>query len=110
MEGKEICSYEGMFIIVPTLNEEAVEKALKGIEEVIKKHGGEIKEAQKWGKRRFTYRIKKHDEGVYYLIKFKCLPSAISELRAVYKLDEDILRVLIISVENKDQAHGGQNG
>ena len=111
MGGQETRNYEGMFIIVPTLNEEALEKMLKGIEEAIKKHGGEIKEGQRWGKRRFTYRIGKYEEGVYHLLRFRCLSSAISELRSICKLNENILRVLIISADNKDQTRGGaQNG
>lgn len=111
MEGQELRSYEGMFIIVPTLNEDALEKTVKGIIEVIKKHGGEIEESLRWGKRRLAYKIRKHQEGVYQLIRFRCLPSTISELRAIYKLNEDILRNLIISVNSEsERKEGTQSG
>ena len=105
MGGKEGRGYEGMFIMVPTLNEEGFEKTVKAITDAIKKQGGEVEESQKWGKRRLAFRIRKQQDGLYHLVKFRCSPSAISELKSTYKLNEVIMRVLIISVNSK--AAGG---
>ena len=63
MGGKEGRSYEGMFIMVPTLNEEGFEKTVKAITDAIKKPGGEVEESQKWGKRRLAFRIRKQQDG-----------------------------------------------
>lgn len=105
MGGKEGRSYEGMFIMVPALNEEGLEKTVKAITDAIKKQGGEIEESQKWGKRRLAFRLRKHQDGIYQLVKFRCSPSAISELKSTYKLNEAIMRVLITSGNSK--AAGG---
>ncbi len=87
--------YEGMFIIKPGMADEDAKKAVDSIGETITKNGGKIERCEKWASRRLAYPIKKFYEGEYHLCVFEAEPKSITSLKGTYRLNEDILRVLI---------------
>lgn len=91
--------YEGMYVILATLSEEARKRALERLENGIKTHGGEIKKVHDQGRRRLAYEINGHKEGYYYLIYFTAPTHAITELWAEYHLNEDLLRYITLRTE-----------
>jgi len=100
--------YEAMFIIKPDLKEEEKTAAMKNIKEQIAKHEGVVTQDQIWAERRkLAYdlfpvgggvRIK---EGLYYLVNFDSDPSAISAIKGGYSLNENILRFMILKLDEK---------
>lgn len=86
-------------VIRPDLKEEAIKAVTTQIADAILKNNGRIEEAKIWGKRQLGFSIKKFKEGLFYLIHFKVKPETISELKREYKLNDNILRTLIISKE-----------
>ncbi|MCM8796754.1 MAG: 30S ribosomal protein S6 [Candidatus Omnitrophica bacterium] len=94
--------YEAMFIIKPDLSEEERKTLFNQIQEVIGKNQGYVFSAAIWQeKRKFFFPIKKFHEGLYYLVNFSAPASAIKEINNIYKLNENILRVLITKQHNK---------
>ena len=89
-------SYEGMFVLAPELDEGALEKLTGNLKDVITKHNGSVERTENLGKRQFAYRLKKKNEGIYLLAYFRAEPASISKLEAVYRLNESVLRTLII--------------
>ena len=88
--------YEAMFIVKPDLPEEERKVLFSQISEAVSKHKGEISNAAVWAeKRKLHFPLKKQLEGLYYLMDFTLSPAAVGELRQAYKLNENILRVLI---------------
>ena len=88
--------YEAMFIIKPTLSEEERKVLFNQIGEVITKNGGSVAKAAVWSERKKLYfAIKKFQEGVYYLVNFNLPAAAVVKIEQAYKINEDILRVLI---------------
>jgi small subunit ribosomal protein S6 len=77
------------------LNEEDVKKVFAAISDSVIKSGGAIKKEESWGKRQLVYPINKAKEGYYYKLEFTAPPSAIITLEGGYKLNPDILRVMI---------------
>lgn len=88
-------SYEGIFIVRHDLNEEDVKKVFTAISESVTKSGGAIKKEENWGKRQLVYPVKKAKEGYYYKLDFTAEPKTITTLEGGYKLNPDILRVMI---------------
>jgi small subunit ribosomal protein S6 len=85
-----------MFIIRPDLEEEK-NKLFNQLNDDIVKNQGKINDSKVWlEKRRLAYRIKKYDEGLYYLIHFSVTPEAISRLKQVWRINDNILRFLIL--------------
>ena len=87
--------YEGLFILKPGLKDEEIKNVIKSISGSIAKAGGDIKKEENWGKRQLAYPIKKVSQAYYYKVDFASETSAISKLEAGYKLNSDILRMMI---------------
>lgn len=88
-------NYEGIFIIKHELKEDEVKKVFAAISESVTKSGGSIKKEENWGKRQLVYPVKKAKEGYYYKLDFMAPAPAITTLEGAYKLNPDILRVMI---------------
>ena len=86
MAEKILNSYETIFIIDATLDEETV-TALKDKFTTLIEQNCELESVDEWGKRRLAYEINDRTEGFYYLPK---------ELERQYKITEGILRTIVI--------------
>ena len=94
--------YEAMFIIKPDLSEEEGKTLFGQIQEAITKNSGRVDNAAVWAeKRKLVFTLKKQQEGVYYLVNFSAPSEAITKLKYTFKLNEQILRVLILRPKNK---------
>ncbi|MCD6093246.1 MAG: 30S ribosomal protein S6 [Candidatus Omnitrophica bacterium] len=90
--------YEGMLIVRPRLSEEDREKITKKIEQLITQEGGKVKNFQLWGERKLAQEIKKEKRGLYYLFHFSAEPQTIDKIRKGCRLEENILRLLIVKM------------
>lgn len=95
-------NYEMMYILNPIVadQEETLVSAIEKVNSLVTGNGGEIVNEDRWGKRRFQYEINKIREGYYVVLKFKLNPESLDELNRVLKLNEDIVRYLLINDEN----------
>ncbi len=92
--------YEAMFIIKPNLSEEERKNLFLNLGEAVTKNNGSVSAGSIWAeKRKFFFPIKKHHEGLYYLMNFSISPLALKEINPVYKLNENVLRVLITKIK-----------
>ena len=89
--------YEGMFLIDASLDEKKTNTVFEQIKDVLSKHEGTIDSARIWAqKRKLCFPIKKKQEATYYLVDFQLKPGLIDTIRRAYRLNESILRVLIV--------------
>ena len=66
---------------------------------MITKNGGKVTTSEDWGKRRLAYRIKGCKEGTYQRIEFEIEPKSIPTLKRAFKLNENIVREMLIVKE-----------
>ena len=90
-----IHSYETIFIIDSTLEPEAIAAKKDKFVGIITDNG-EIGEVEEWGKRKLAYPINFKTEGYYVLVNFKSNVEFPKELDRRYRIDEEILRTIII--------------
>ena len=95
MAEKMLNSYETIFIIDGTLEEEAVKKLQDKFTNLIAKNGT-VETIDEWGKRKLAYEIKDRTEGFYVLVDFKADSEFPKELDRQYKITDGILRTIII--------------
>lgn len=88
--------YETIFIVNPTLGEEAVVSVVDKFKALIEANGT-IESVDDWGKRRFAYPINDLTEGYYTLVQFESKPEFPAELDRIFKITDGIMRSLIIS-------------
>ena len=92
--------YEALFIIKPDLSEEERKNLFNQISEAVSKNQGSILQGAVWAERKKLFSpIRKYKEGSYYLLNFSITPFAIKDISHAYKLNENILRVLITKAE-----------
>jgi len=88
--------YEAMFIVRPDLSDEEKKALFTQLGDVITKHSGTVSSSGVWvDKKKLYFPLKKYQEGVYYLLGFNSPATAIKDIRHAYKLNENILRILI---------------
>ena len=91
--------YELMVIVDAQKPQPEKEEIYKQTTDAITKAGGKVINAQVWlEKHRFAFNIKKKNEGTYYLVNFEGDSQATHNIRATLRLNEKILRYLIIHV------------
>lgn len=92
--------YEAMFIIKPDLSEDEKKTLFDQIGSAVTKSNGTVSAGSVWSeKRKLFFPIKRCREGIYYLLGFAASPESITEINHAYKLNENILRVLITRLE-----------
>ncbi|HDQ43983.1 MAG TPA: 30S ribosomal protein S6 [bacterium] len=90
--------YETTFIVDAHLQGEEIEAAVTKYSQLIEKQGGKIRLLDRWGKRRLAYEIDKKQYGYYVYIRFEAEGSLIGVLEKEFRIDETILRFLVLAV------------
>jgi small subunit ribosomal protein S6 len=92
--------YELVVVLSPSLGDEGFPASIERINGVIQGNGGEIKNVDQWGRRRLAYPIKRNLDAYYVVTKFAAEPTAIRPLENNLDLAEDVLRHLVIKLDN----------
>jgi small subunit ribosomal protein S6 len=88
--------YEVMIILDPTLDERTVVPSLDTFLNVIRTSGGNVEKLDVWGKRRLSFEINKHTEGIYAVLDVNADPDAVKELDRQLSLQESVLRTKVL--------------
>ena len=91
--------YETIFILHPSLDEEAVKANIEKFKGVIENGGGTIENVDFWGKRKLAYEIAKVNEGFYTLINFEANTELPKELDRVFRITDGVIRHIIVKNE-----------
>ena len=97
--------YEVTYILRPGLEEAEVETRANAIAEIVKGQGGEVVNVEKLGRKRLAYEIDDVREGNYVVMQFKGSAAASKELERQLKLQEDVLRELVVRLDKRMLAH-----
>jgi len=92
--------YELVAIISPEVDEEGVSEIVDKVSQSIDSRGGVVEDIKKWGKRKLAYPIRKFMEADYVLARFKLTPKSVKELEGEISALGDILRYLVVRVED----------
>ncbi|MFT8320964.1 MAG: 30S ribosomal protein S6 [Bacillus sp. (in: firmicutes)] len=93
--------YEIMYIIRPNIEDEAKKALVERFNSILTDNGAEVAEAKEWGKRRLAYEINDFRDGYYQLVKMNATPVAVEEFSRLAKINEDIIRHIVIKDEAK---------
>ena len=86
-----------MALIVDT--QENVDETVKRYEELLADQGATVVNVDRWGMRRLAYEIQKRQQGDYTFFLFEADPGAIADVDRACRLDEAVLRYLILQTE-----------
>lgn len=91
--------YEVTYILRPQLEEAEVTERTDAIAAVLKNNGGEVGNVELLGKKRLAYEINDLREGIYVVMTFKSDAAAAKELERQLRLNEDVMRALVIKLD-----------
>ena len=91
--------YEIMYIMRPTVEDEAKKALIERFDEVLTSNGAEIIESKEWGKRRLAYEIDDLREGFYQLVTLNAGTEALDEFKRLANINENIIRHMAIRLD-----------
>jgi small subunit ribosomal protein S6 len=97
---KKLKNYEMIMALKPLLPDDVRKELHKEFVDLVSKNGGEVLDVDVWGKRYLAYKIKGHNEGYYIIYDFKVSPSEILEIKRLIQLKQEILRFMIVEIED----------
>jgi small subunit ribosomal protein S6 len=81
-----------MLILPAEADEATVSTATDRISAVAAKHSGEVRNIERWGRRRLAYELDHRNEGYYVVVKFSAEPAGQTELERTLNLADEVLR------------------
>jgi small subunit ribosomal protein S6 len=98
--------YELMVILVPDLEERTVAPSLDQFLSVVRNGGGSVEKVDVWGRRRLSYEIDKHFEGIYAVVELHAEPDIVAELDRQLNLNEAVMRTKVMRL-HEHKTHRG---
>ena len=91
--------YELALIVDTQRPNQEVDETVAHYETLLGEQGAEVVDVDRWGARKLAYEIHKRQQGDYTFFQFRAEPSAIANVDRECRLDEAVLRHLILQVE-----------
>jgi small subunit ribosomal protein S6 len=89
--------YEIVYIFHPSLDEEGVNQKLERFNGLLTgDRGGSVAAVDHWGRRQLAYPIEDQTSGYYVVSHFSAPAEALPEFERILKLDEELLRYLVV--------------
>jgi small subunit ribosomal protein S6 len=92
-------NYEIVYIFHPALDDEGVNARLERFHALLGE--AEITAVDDWGVRQLAYPIQDQSQGRYVVAQFTAEPASLSEFERILKLDEELLRYLVVLSEGE---------
>jgi small subunit ribosomal protein S6 len=93
--------YEVMFIIRPDLTEEEADKLVATIESNAAAAGAKVAGAEKMGKRRLAYMVRRFIDGNYVLLRLEADGKAIHEVERRLRVSEPVLKFITVRTDDR---------
>lgn len=94
--------YEVVYIFDSTLDQSVIDQKLERFNQLVSGNGsGEITAVEHWGKRQLAYPIRNQENGYYVVVQFRTDPEHLTEFERIVRLDEGVLRHLVVLSEGE---------
>ncbi len=91
-------SYLLTLVLKPDLEEKARKELLDDVKKKAAGEDGKVGKEDLWGVRDLAYPIKKQNKGYYVHFEFETDPKVAKDLDKVLKVEDDVLRYLLVRV------------
>ena len=96
-------TYEVMYIIRPDLAEDETERVVSSVESSATTAGITVKNAERMGKRRLAYKVRRFQDGVYVLLTVEGPGSALAELERRLRVTEPVIKYITVRVDEEQK-------
>lgn len=95
--------YEVMFIVRPDVVDEDLDKLIAGLEQTVTNGGGTVKSAEKMGRRKLAYLVRKFAEGNYVLFTLTADGGLIAELERRLRVSEPVIKFITVRMDEEEK-------
>ena len=97
--------YEFSYILDGVLADDQIKELVARINKYITDNGGEVVDSDEWGMRPLAYSIRNRSNGYYVNLHFKSAPDFPAKLERTLRIEESILRYLVLKLDSKMKRH-----
>lgn len=91
--------YELVLVVSPEVGDDGLQAVIDRVSQNIQDRGGEVKQVDRWGRRRLAYPIKRFTDGFYVVSQISLDPQSVRALEGTLELAEDVIRYLVVRLE-----------
>ena len=95
--------YEVMFIIRPDVADEDVDKLIAGFTTTVTNGGGVVKSAEKMGRRKLAYLVRKFSDGNYVLLTIEAGGPVVAELERRLRVSEPVIKFITVRTDEEEK-------
>ena len=95
--------YEVMFIIRPDAADEDVDKLIAGFTTTVTNGGGVVKSAEKMGRRKLAYMVRKFNDGNYILLTIEAGGPVVAELERRLRVSEPVIKFITVRMDEEEK-------
>jgi small subunit ribosomal protein S6 len=100
--------YDLGIVINPDVGDDQARATVERITQVIATNGGRLVRVNAVGRRRLAYPIEHHRDGLYFFFDLALPPTAVAEVERTLRVNEDIIRHLLVVRDPKLVAQSRQ--
>lgn len=94
-------SYELTAVLPGKASANKKKKFIKYVEDLLKTFEGRVTKTEEWGDIDLAYKINKNEKGFFIYFELEVEPKNTKQLDDKLRLEEDVIRYLLIKKENK---------
>ncbi len=95
--------YEVMFIVRPDVSDEDTDKLIAGFTTTVTNGGGVVKTAEKMGRRKLAYQVRKFDDGNYVLLTIEANGAVVLELERRLRVTEPVIKFITVRIDEEEK-------
>ena len=95
--------YEVMFIVRPDVEDEEADKLIAGLSTTVTNGGGVVKSAEKMGRRKLAYLVRKFNDGNYILLTIEANGAVVLELERRLRVTEPVIKFITVRMDEEEK-------
>lgn len=95
--------YEVMFIVRPDVEDEEADKLIESLSTTVKTGGGVVKTAEKLGRRKLAYQVRKFNDGNYILLTVEADGPVVLELERRLRVTEQVIKFITVRTDEEEK-------
>jgi len=95
--------YEVMFIVRPDVEDEEADKLIESLSATVKSGGGVVKTAEKLGRRKLAYQVRKFNDGNYILLTVEADGAVVLELERRLRVTEQVIKFITVRMDEEEK-------
>jgi small subunit ribosomal protein S6 len=92
-----------MFIVRPDVEDEEADKLIESFSTTVKSGGGVVKSAEKLGRRKLAYQVRKFNDGNYILLTVEGDGAGVLELERRLRVTEQVIKFITVRMDEEEK-------